>query len=105
MEPGLASSTDSNTGGMRSQRLIALSGLGVVLFTYPILSLFAHDGLVLGVPILYGYLFGAWALLIGLSAWIIEQRRGPHLPPDARRSRPGRRGQRRPTPDPPEGPR
>lgn len=87
---------------MRSQRLIALSGLGVVLFTYPVLSLFARDGFVLGVPLLYGFLFGAWALLIGLSAWVIERRRGPHLPADAQRT-PRRRP--RTAPDQPEKPR
>jgi hypothetical protein len=59
---------------MRSQRLIALAGLGGVLFTYPVLSLFARDGFVLGVPLLYGYVFCAWAVLIALAAWVVERR-------------------------------
>jgi hypothetical protein len=67
---------------MRSQRLIALFGLGVVLFTYPLLSLFARDVLVLGVPLLYGYLFCVWAAFIGLAAWIVEGRGRLRLPPD-----------------------
>ena len=68
---------------MRSQRLIALFGLGVVLFTYPLLSLFARDVLVLGAPLLYGYLFCVWAAFIGLAAWIVEERSRPHVPPEA----------------------
>lgn len=68
---------------MRSQRLIALFGFGVVLFTYPLLSLFSRDVLVLGVPLLYGYLLCAWAAFIGLAAWIVEERSRPRRPPGA----------------------
>jgi hypothetical protein len=57
---------------MRSQRLIALAGLGGVLFSYPLLSLFDLSTFVLGVPLLYGYVFCAWAVLIALAAWIVE---------------------------------
>lgn len=57
---------------MRSQRLIALAGLGGMLFSYPLLSLFARDTFVLGVPLLYGYVFFAWAVLVALAAWVVE---------------------------------
>jgi hypothetical protein len=30
--------------------------------------------MVLGVPLLYAYLFGAWALLIALVALVVERR-------------------------------
>jgi hypothetical protein len=54
--------------GTTGQQLAALFTLGCVLFNYPILSLFARDGEIAGVPLLYAYAFGAWALLIGLMA-------------------------------------
>ncbi|HWM41160.1 MAG TPA: hypothetical protein VNP36_01860 [Burkholderiales bacterium] len=59
----------------KGQRLIALSMLGCILFNFPILALFNVPGNVLGVPVLYAYLFIAWALLIGLMAWVVEKRR------------------------------
>ncbi|MBK5937311.1 MAG: hypothetical protein LLP51_07690 [Halorhodospira halophila] len=54
--------------GRRSERLTALALLGVVLFNYPVLSLFAVDGKVLGVPVLYAYFFTVWAGLIAAVA-------------------------------------
>jgi hypothetical protein len=59
----------------KGQRLIALCMLGCILFNFPILALFNVPGNVLGVPVLYAYLFIAWALLIGLMAWVVEKRR------------------------------
>ena len=59
----------------RGQRLIALFLLGCVLFNYPILSLFNVGTTVLGVPVLYAYIFAAWALLVALMALAVESRR------------------------------
>ena len=59
----------------KSQRMIALFLLGCVLFNFPILALFNVSGTVFGVPVLYAYIFLAWALLIGLMAWVAEKRR------------------------------
>ena len=59
---------------VRGQRLAALFLLGNLLFNYPLLSLFNQPGLVLGIPVLYGYVFAAWALLIALLAIVIEKR-------------------------------
>lgn len=70
---------------MRSQRLIALTGLGVALFTYPLLSLFARDGFVFGIPTLYAYVFGVWAVLVAFAAYVVE-RRPRRRPPRADRS-------------------
>ena len=56
------------------QRLVAIVLLGCVLFNYPVLSLFSKPGALFGIPLLYLYLFAVWALLIGLSAWVIERR-------------------------------
>ena len=59
----------------RGQRLIALFVLGCLLFNYPLLSLFNVAAEVLGVPVLYAYIFAAWALLVALMALVIESRR------------------------------
>jgi hypothetical protein len=60
--------------GIRGQRLAALFLLGVLLFNFPLLQLFAREGMVLGIPLLYCYVFCAWALLIGLIALVVERR-------------------------------
>ena len=58
----------------RGQHLAALFLLGVLLFNYPLLQLFARDELVFGIPLLYCYVFCAWAVLIGLMALVVERR-------------------------------
>jgi hypothetical protein len=60
---------------VKGQRLIALFVLGCLLFNYPVLSLFNVAAAVFGVPVLYAYLFVAWALLIVLMALAAETRR------------------------------
>ncbi|MGH8807939.1 MAG: hypothetical protein ACREX0_08685 [Noviherbaspirillum sp.] len=59
---------------VKGQRLVALFLLGNVLFNYPLLALFNRPATVLGVPLLYVYVFGAWAVLIALLAFVIEKR-------------------------------
>ncbi len=59
----------------KGQRFVALCMLGVVLFNYPILALFNVGGVLFGVPVLYAYMFIAWAALIALMAWIAESGR------------------------------
>ncbi|MFZ3205624.1 MAG: hypothetical protein WA161_17345 [Pseudomonas sp.] len=49
---------------LRAQRLVAVFMLGCLLFSYPLLALFDSGGEVFGIPLLFAYLFGAWALLI-----------------------------------------
>ena len=56
------------------QRLVAIVLLGCVLFNYPVLSLFSKPGALFGIPLLYFYIFAVWALLIGLTAYVIERR-------------------------------
>jgi hypothetical protein len=46
--------------------------LGVVLFNYPVLALFNVAGTLFGVPVLYVYIFAAWAALIALMALVAE---------------------------------
>jgi hypothetical protein len=59
---------------IKGQRLAALFLLGNVLFNYPLLSLFNEPRLVMGIPVLYAYIFAAWALLIALMAIVVEKK-------------------------------
>jgi hypothetical protein len=59
---------------VKGQRLAALFVLGNLLFNYPLLALFNQPETVLGIPVLYIYVFIAWALLIALLALAVEQK-------------------------------
>jgi hypothetical protein len=59
---------------IKGQRLVALFLLGALLLNYPLLNLFASESTVLGVPVLYAYVFAVWALLIALMALVVEKR-------------------------------
>lgn len=61
-----------NRHTLTGQRLLALFFIGCLLLNFPILSLFSIEGMVWGIPLLYVYLFLAWALLIALMALVIE---------------------------------
>jgi hypothetical protein len=52
--------------------LVAAAALALLLFNYPILAVFAVDARVLGVPLLWAYLFTSWAVVIALVAWIMR---------------------------------
>jgi hypothetical protein len=54
-------------------RLLAVAGLAAVLWSYPLLSLVDAPRLILGVPLLYLYLFTVWLVLIGVLALIAER--------------------------------
>jgi hypothetical protein len=60
---------------LRGQRLAALFLLGVLLFNYPLLAVFNRTTEVFAIPLLYAYIFFAWALLIGLLALVVERSR------------------------------
>ncbi len=57
---------------IKNARLVGIFLLGCVLFNYPILSLFNIDIMLLGIPMLYLYIFGIWAILIGLIVFITQ---------------------------------
>jgi hypothetical protein len=59
----------------KGQRLIALFIFGCLLFNYPVLSLFNVAAVFFGIPVLYAYIFAAWALLVALMALAVEARR------------------------------
>ena len=56
----------------KAQRFVALCMLGAVLFNFPVLALFNVPGTVFGVPLLYAWIFAAWAGLIALMALVAE---------------------------------
>ena len=65
----------------QNKRLVGLFLLVFVLFNYPLLSLFNHETMVLGMPLLFFYIFTAWALLILLAAIATRMRwRSPSKP-------------------------
>ena len=59
--------------GLWYHGLAALFLLGCLLFNYPLLALFNRDIEVLGIPLLYAYVFGAWLALIVLMALAVER--------------------------------
>lgn len=58
----------------RGERLVAVSIVGLLALNYPLLDLFNRVALVFGVPLLYVYLFLAWALLIAVMAMVLERK-------------------------------
>lgn len=67
--------------GLDAQRLVALFFAGLGLFSFPLLALWDHDVLVMGLPLFPLALFVIWALLIGALAWVME-RGHDGAPPD-----------------------
>lgn len=51
------------------ERLVVIAIAGFVLLNYPLLAVFAVDGTVAGIPILYAYLFTTWLAVIALVGW------------------------------------
>ena len=59
--------------GPSGARLACVFLLGCLLFSFPLIALFNVSGRVFGVPVLYAYLFAAWALVIALVALLMER--------------------------------
>lgn len=55
--------------------LVAVFFLGLMLFSPTVVSMFAvpESRTVLGLPVLYVYLFAAWAFVIALLALVVER--------------------------------
>jgi len=62
-------------GKLTGERLVAVFLCGCLLFNYPVLALFDRGDYLFGIPLLYVYVFAAWAGLIGVMAWFIERPR------------------------------
>lgn len=58
---------------LAGQRLVAVFLGGWIVFNYPVLSLFDRAATLLGIPLVFAYLFLAWAVLILLMAWVVER--------------------------------
>ncbi|WP_439114618.1 hypothetical protein [Hydrogenophaga sp.] len=70
--------------GLDAQRLVALFFGGWALLNFPLLALWDHDALIWGLPLFPLALFGIWALLIAVLAWVVEGRAGaPSSSPQA----------------------
>jgi hypothetical protein len=54
------------------QRLAAIGLCGIPLLTYPLVGL--PQGTLVGIPMIFFYLFSIWGGLIGLAAWVAERR-------------------------------
>jgi hypothetical protein len=63
-EPDHTESAAQAVQGQLNDRLIALSALGALLFHPLFVGLFSEPVLVMGIPLLFLYLFGIWVLLI-----------------------------------------
>ncbi|MBT7954320.1 MAG: hypothetical protein HN731_03965 [Rhodospirillaceae bacterium] len=56
-----------------TERYGALIILAALLFNPPIMSIFNSTRLIFGVPMLFLYLFVAWALVIGFNAYLAKK--------------------------------
>lgn len=45
---------------------------GALVFNFPVLALFNVPGTVFGIPLLYAFVFFAWAVLIALMAFVVD---------------------------------
>ncbi len=61
----------------RNERIIVLALVGMLGLNYPWLSLFSTGGLLLGIPVLYLYLFLVWGAFILLVGLLIETNEEP----------------------------
>lgn len=52
------------SAGTRNKRFAYLFLLGVLAFNFPLISLFDSRIMIMGIPLLYLYLFFTWFLLI-----------------------------------------
>ncbi len=59
--------------GLLSQRLVALSIAFALLVNFPLLALWDHPVLVLGLPLFPLALFVLWGVFIAALAWLLER--------------------------------
>ncbi|MEO6143639.1 MAG: hypothetical protein ABIP19_06635 [Dermatophilaceae bacterium] len=57
---------------LRNARMVAVAALALLLFNFPLLSLFDVDVRAFGVPLLWVYLFVAWLAVIAVVAWVVR---------------------------------
>jgi predicted permease len=59
----------------KDQKLLIISCLFLVLFTFPVLSIFNSKSSVGGIPVLYLYIFAIWILFIVTIFRVIKKER------------------------------
>ncbi len=57
---------------LRQPRFVALFAAGWALLNFPLLTLWDRPVTLTGLPLLPLALFGCWAVLIALAAWVAE---------------------------------
>jgi hypothetical protein len=57
----------------RGGHLVAAGALGLLLFGYPLVAVFDVPSTVFGVPVLWAYLFVAWAVVVALVALALRR--------------------------------
>jgi uncharacterized membrane protein len=62
----------------KTRKLVGVFILGWVLLNYPILSLFNLPATIAGIPLLYAFVFAAWAAIVVLIGLITLYGRPPH---------------------------
>jgi len=67
-----------NGEARRSEKLVALAVAAALALNYPILHLFGGSSLVLGIPLLYFYLFLVWAVVITCIGWVMRRHKPEH---------------------------
>ncbi|MBF0164268.1 MAG: hypothetical protein HQL97_06165 [Magnetococcales bacterium] len=60
----------------RKERLVVLAVLGVLAINYPLIALFSQERMVLGVPMLWFYLFVFWLGFVVSIALIMRRQHG-----------------------------
>jgi hypothetical protein len=59
-------------GRLLHQRLAGLFAAALLLFNFPLLTLWDREALVFGVPLFPLALFVVWGLLFAVLAWLME---------------------------------
>ncbi len=75
-----------NIRARRLQKLVGLFVFAIVLFNYPVLTIFNRAIFVAGIPLLFCYLFAAWFLIVVLLLIVIERRSLLHMPRNIEKS-------------------
>lgn len=57
---------------LRSARMVAVAAAALLLFGFPFLALFDVEVRVLGVPLMWAYIFVAWSVVIAVIAWVVR---------------------------------
>jgi hypothetical protein len=57
----------------RGAHLVGAGALGLLLFGYPLVAVFDVPSTVFGVPVLWAYLFVAWAVVVALVALALRR--------------------------------